>query len=397
MRRMPWKATEPMDQKMLFVRACQGGRMNMSELCEAFGISRKTGYKWLARYQTHGVVGLEELSRAPRTHPNATDDSVVALLTELRRERPRWGPKKLLAYLTPKWPALQFPSESTLSEILRRRGLSNPRGKRRRTAVYSQPFLGYDEPNAVWCIDFKGWFLMRDRKKCHPLTISDGYSRYLLRCHGSLRTDFTIVRFVLLSAFDEYGLPGAIRSDNGPPFATAAPGGVSRFAVMLIRLGIRPERIQPGKPTQNGRHERMHRTLKEETASPPAQNRLAQQRSFDAFRSDYNEVRPHEAIGQVPPSSLYRPSSRSFERWLRDPDYSDDVEPVRVRSDGTMKWLGHHFMLTEVLAGELVGCKRIDDGCWKLSYGPLELGMLNSRGHFRQTNNRRTMLPMCPG
>jgi putative transposase len=283
------------------------------------------------------------------------------------------------------------------SEILRRYGLSTPGRKRRRTAVYGQPFLGYDEPNAVWCIDFKGWFRTADGKKCNPLTISDGYSRYLLRCHASIRADFTIVRFVLFSAFDEYGLPSAIRSDNGPPFATLAPGGVSRLAVLLIRLGIRPERIEPGRPTQNGRHERMHRTLKAETASPPAKNRPAQQHAFDIFRCDYNEVRPHEAIGQVPPQTLYRPSSRSFEHVLRDPAYPDDVEPVRVRSDGSVKWQGQHFMLTDVLAGELVGCKRLEQGGWKLSYGPLELGSLDSKGHFREEKRRpRTVLPMSP-
>jgi putative transposase len=369
----------------------------MSEVCEAFGVSRKTGYKWLARYQTHGAIGLEELSRAPHDHPNATEHQVADLITELRRERPRWGPKKLLAHLAPKWPGVRFPSESTTSEILRRRGLSSPRRKRRRTAVYSQPFLGYDEPNAVWCIDFKGWFRTGDRKPCHPLTISDGYSRYLLRCHGCIRIDFTIVRFVLLSAFEEYGLPFALRSDNGPPFATCAPGGVSRFAVLLIKLDVRPERIQPGRPTQNGRHERIHRTLKAEIPSPPAANRLAQQRAFDDFRRDYNEVRPHESLGQVPPQTLYRPSDRSFERVLRDPAYRDEIEPVRVRSDGTIKWRGHHFMVTDILAGELVGCEPLDGGNWKLSYGPLELGVLNSKGHFRPNNKRRAVLPMSPG
>jgi putative transposase len=386
-----------MDQKLLFVRACQRGQMNMAETCEAFGISRKTGYKWLSRYQSHGALGLEELSRAPHEHPNAADPAAVELITELRRERPRWGPKKLLAHLRPKWPQLHFPVLSTTSEILRRQGLSSRRRKRRRPALYSQPFLGYDQPNAVWCIDFKGWFLTGDSKKCTPLTISDGYSRYLLRCQGVNRTDFTIVRHVLLSAFEEYGLPAAVRSDNGPPFASSAPGGISRFAVMLIKLEIRPERIQPGKPTQNGRHERIHRTLQDETASPARKNRLAQQRAFDAFRRDYNEIRPHEALGQVPPSTVYRSSDRSFERVLRDPAYGEDVESARVRTDGTLKWQGHHFMLTDVLAGELVGCKRREPDGWTLSYGPLELGSLDSTGRFRQKKRSRTVLPMSPG
>jgi len=397
MRRMPWRATKPMDQKLLFIRACERDELPMLELCEAFGIARKTGYKWLTRYKEHGVLGLQELSRAPQHQPNATSPEALDLITELRRERPRWGPKKLLAHLRPKWPEVEFPVHSTTSEILRRRGLSQSRKRRPRTALYSQPFLGYDEPNAVWCIDFKGWFMTGDRKRCTPLTISDGFSRYLLRCHGATRTDFTLVRFVLLSAFSEYGLPDAIRSDNGPPFASSAPGGVSRFAVLLIRLGIRPERIEPGRPTQNGRHERIHRTLQEETASPPSSNRLAQQRAFDTFRRDYNEVRPHEALGQKPPAHLYRPSTRPFKRLLSDPQYPDDTEPVRVRTDGTMKWNGHHFMLTDVLAGELVGCKRIDAGDWLLSYGPLELGAVDRHGHFRQKKRSRRVLPMSPG
>jgi putative transposase len=385
-----------MDQKLMFVRACKRGALNMTELCASFGIARKTGYKWLARFKERGPMGLEEDSRASKTHPNAASSVAVDLITELRRARPRWGPKKLLAHLRPQWPDVSFPVHSTTSEILRRQGLAGPSRRRPRTALYSQPFLGYDRPNAVWCIDFKGWFLTSDRKRCAPLTISDGFSRYLLRCHGATRSDFTLVRFVLLSAFDEYGLPDAIRSDNGPPFASSAPGGVSRFSVLLIKLGVRPERIEPGRPTQNGRHERLHRTLKEETASPPCRNRLAQQRAFDAFRRDYNEVRPHEALGQLPPAKLYQPSARTFTRVLADPEYADDIEPARVRTDGSLKWRGHHFMLSQILVGELVGCQRTDAHTWLLRYGPLELGSLDGQGRFRQ-KRRHQVLPMLAG
>jgi len=388
-----------MDQKLMFVEACTRGELSMTELCEAFGVARKTGYKWLTRFKERGALGLDDLSRAPHHHPNAAQREAVDLITELRRSRPTWGPKKLLAVLRKKWPGITFPVHSTVSEILRRRGLSTPSRHSARPAVYTQPFVACDGPNAIWCIDFKGWFLTGDRKRCNPLTISDAFSRMLLRCEGTIRTDFTIVRYVLLSAFSEYGLPWAIRSDNGPPFASSAPGGVSRFAVLIIRLGITPERIEPGRPTQNGRHERIHRTLQEETASPPRSNRLAQQRAFDTFRRDYNEVRPHEALGQIAPITVYRRSDRPFHRLLSDPTYADEIETVRVRTDGTVKWNAHHFMLTEVLAGELIGCERLETGAWKLHYGPLELGTLDIQGTFRQKRRtkRPRVLPMSPG
>jgi transposase InsO family protein len=304
-----------------------------------------------------------------------------------------------LAVLRKKWPDIRFPAHSTVSEILRRRGISNPSRRCARPALYTQPFVDCDRPNAIWCIDFKGWFLTGDGKRCNPLTLSDAFSRYLLRCESTIRTDFTIVRQVLLSAFDEYGLPSAIRSDNGPPFASAAPGGVSRFAVLIIKLGIRPERIEPGRPTQNGRHERLHRTLKQETASPPSSNRLAQQRAFDTFRRDYNEVRPHEALGQIPPVGVYRRSDRPLGALLQEPIYPDRFETTHVRTDGSVKWNTRHFMLTDVLAGELVACERIDSGAWKLHYGPLELGVLDSKGKFRQKRRTREpkVLPMSPG
>lgn len=381
---MPWKETCPMDQKLLFVQAFERAQLTMTELCNAFGIARKTGYKWVARYKQSGAAGLQELSRAPLFHPNAVDRPVADLITETRRWRPRWGPKKLLVYLEAKWPELKLPAASTVSELLRRRGLARRRRWNPATASYAGPFQGCTAPNDIWCIDFKGHFMTRDRKRCTPLTISDAYSRYLIRCESTIRTDYTIVRYVLQGAFEEYGLPLAIRSDNGPPFASRAPGGVSRFSVLLIKLGVRPERIEKGRPTQNGRHERMHRTLKAETASPPRATRLAQQRAFDAFRYEYNEVRPHEALGQVVPAKIYSPSARRFSGFvLRDPDYPDNLEPYRVRSDGTVKWQGNHFDLGQVLASELIGLQRTELG-WTLHYGPIQLGLLDERGRFRR-------------
>jgi transposase InsO family protein len=372
-----------MEERRMFIEAVRRRDGTMRELCRAFEISRKTGYKWWRRYEAEGLSGLAERSRAPRRHSNAVGVDVLDLLTELRRSRPYWGPRKLLANLVPKWPDLVFPAASTVGELLRRRGLSRPRRRRGRTAVYDGPFEGCTEPNAVWSGDFKGHFCTGDRKRCTPQTIQDAYSRYLLRCEGLIRTDFTAARYVFTSAFAEYGMPLAVRTDNGPPFASRAAGGISRFAIWLIRLGVRPERIQPGKPSQNGRLERLHRTLKEETATPPAGSRLAQQRAFDRFRRQYNEERPHEALGQQPPAHVYRPSPRRFPGRLVDPIYPPHFEVCRVRTDGSVKWAGHHFPVAEVLASEPIGVERTEPGDWRLHYGPLLLGTLTSRGRFK--------------
>lgn len=371
-----------MEERRLFIEAVRRRDATMREICRVFEVSPKTGYKWWRRYEQQGLRGLEERSRAPHRHPNAIDVGVLDLLTELRRARPYWGPRKLLAYLVPRWPTLNFPAASTVGEVLRRRGLARRRRRRGRTGIYEGPFAGCTEPNAVWSADFKGHFFTGDRKRCTPQTIQDAYSRYLLRCEGLIRTDFTAARAVFTSAFVEYGMPLAVRTDNGPPYASRAPGGISRFAVWLIRLGVRPERIRPGRPAQNGRLERLHRTLKQETATPPASSRLAQQRAFDRFRRQYNEERPHEALGQCPPASIYQPSARPFPGRLVDPSYPDDYELCRVRSDGSVKWAGHHFPVADILASELLGLHRTVQGEWRLHYGPLLLGTLTTRGRF---------------
>lgn len=372
-----------MDERLRFVGACTSGEFTVRDLCRRFGVSRKTGYKWLARYAADGPAGLSERSRAPHRHPNRADPSVLDLVTELRRVHPHWGPRKLLAYLAPRWPGLVLPAPSTVGLVLRARGLSRPRRRRRALAVYPGPFEGCTAPNTVWSADFKGHFATGDGKRCTPQTIQDAYSRFLLRCEALSRTDFTATRAVFWSAFLEYGLPLAVRTDNGPPFASRAPGGVSRFAVWLIQIGIRPERIAPGKPSQNGRLERFHRTLKQETARPPAGTRLAQQRRFDAFRREYNEERPHEALQQQPPACAYQRSPRSVPTRLQEPTYAAHFELCRVRSDGSAKWAGHHFRLADALASTIIGWEALPDDGWRASYGPLVLGTLDHRGRFR--------------
>jgi len=257
------------------------------------------------------------------------------------------------------------------------------RRRHAKTPPYDGPFSQCTAPNQVWCADFKGWFRTQDHVCCYPLTISDAFSRYLIRCEGLRQTNFEKTRLVFRSAFDEYGMPLAIRTDNGPPFASRAPGGLSALSIWLIKLGVRPERIEPGKPTQNGRHERMHRTLKHETATPPRRNRLSQQRAFDAFRRDYNETRPHEALGQIPPAAVYRASLREFPMHLEDPAYPASQEPCRVRLDGSFRWCQQTISLSPVLQGELIAVEALPSGVGRLWFGPIELGTVDNEGRFR--------------
>ena len=305
---MPWSETCAMDERMRFVVAASEDDAVMSELCAEFGISRQTGYKVLARYREEGVEGLKERSRAPLSHGRAREEAVVEAVLALRERHPTWGPKKLRKKLGERLPGVEPPARSTIGDWLRKEGLTSPRRPRRRCPPFTSPFLAADGPNAVWCADFKGWFLTGDRRRCDPLTISDAMSRYLLRCQALDRPDGAHARPVFEAAFCEFGLPLAIRSDNGPPFASIGAGGLSRLSVWWIKLGVKPERIEPGKPQQNGRHERMHRTLKAETADPPAASLAEQQRRFDAFRVIYNDERPHEALDFETPSALYRAS-----------------------------------------------------------------------------------------
>jgi transposase InsO family protein len=293
-----------------------------------------------------------------------------------------------------------LPAASTIGDILKRNGRVRPRRRVRRSSPYMDRLRQYDAPNAVWCADFKGCFPLGQRgERCHPLTISDGFSRFLLRCRGLRRPLSRPVRRVFESAFCEYGLPRAIRTDNGPPFSTLAPGGLSRLSVWWIRLGIRPERIMPGHPEQNGRHERMHRTLKAETARPPRSSFSAQQRAFDRFQAEYNDERPHEALGQEVPASLYRPSLRSYPRMLPEPEYPRHFEtrvayPNGVISFGTTQWY-----VSNCIAGERVGLEPCDDGRWRVHFAWVPIGILDPRrAAERNHRNFGTLVPIVdPG
>lgn len=399
-----------MEERLKFMLLYESEDWSMSDLCEMFGVSRKTGYKWLKRYQTVGLEGLRALSRAPRRHPNSVADEIEAAIVALRLHRPKRGPKKLLELLRRDHPGVSWPVRSTIAAILKRHGLVRPRRRRRKSPPYEQPFLGLDRANAAWSADFKGWFLTGDSRRCDPLTITDNYSRYLLRCQAVRATSFEAVKPVFVGAFQEYGLPEAIRTDNGSPFATTAVGGLSRLSVWWLRLGIRPERIKTGKPQQNGRHERMHRTLKDEAISPPKATIRSQQAAFDAFREEFNHQRPHEALEQRFPDELYQPSPRPYPLILPQMTYPDDMQLRWVKAQGDISWKGRHVYLSTTLAGELVGLRQVDNDIWDIYFGPIRLAKLDTARirliHLPGNNTRRQtkpnrqpktkkVLPMC--
>jgi len=293
-------------------------------------------------------------------------------------------------------PTMAWPATSTIGEILRRHGLVVRRRRRVVTPADASPFADCGGPNDSWSIDYKGWFRTGDGRRCDPLTISDAYSRYLLRCQAVRRVDTSCAWPLLEATFKEYGLPRAIRSDNGPPFANCSAGGLSRLSVWWIKLGIRPERITPGRPSENGRHERLHGTLKRDACEPPAANRRAQQQRFDAFRRTYNEERPHEAINNLPPSALYRASPRSYPARLPAIVYPDQWPIRMVRQNGEIKWRGERVFVSDVLVGEPLGLRERDGGLWELYFGPIMLGTLNHAGRFRRPETARRRRPAQP-
>lgn len=388
-----------MDERLRFVREHRRQAVSMSELCRVFGISRRTGYKWLARFDELGEPGLSDRSRAPARHPNVTAADLEDVIVELRRTHVRWGPRKLRAWLQERIPNRQWPSASTFGEILQRHGLVLPASVRRRSPPFSQPLAHANAPNAVWCADFKGWFRTRNGARCDPLTITDAYSRYLLCARGVERTDADHVKPLMERAFREFGLPVAIRTDNGPPFASVGVGGLSRLSVWLVRLGVRHERIAPGKPQQNGRHERMHRTMKAETANPPATDLFEQQRVFDRFRNDFNNERPHEALGMKTPASLYKPSMRSLPRKVPELAYPKTYELRHVRSNGEIKCAGEFLYVSEALVGEVIALEPLDERFSQMYFGPIPLGcvdVVNGRWATAAEVQTAGVLPMCP-
>lgn len=388
---MPFKETCVLDETVRFVSACLEGEETMTALCEAYGISRQWGYELVRRYQAEGAAGLEPRSRAPHRPGQAMPVAIADAIIALRCEHPSWGPKKLRAVLARRTPETVWPAPSSMGDLLRREGLVRSRRRRRTPLPLNRPFASVVAPNDLWCIDFKGWFRTRDGQRCDPLTLSDADSRYLIACRAvsPIAAD---VDEVTDAAFRKHGLPRALRSDNGPPFASTGAGGLTRLAVKWIKLGIRLERTDPGSPQQNGRHERMHATLKAETARPPAGSLAAQQRRFDRFRAVYNHERPHEALGQETPASRYQPSSRPYPQRIEEPHYDAAHAVRRVRSNGEIRWGGDLIFLSETLVGEPVGVSETEAGDWIVCFADLPVGLID-----RRSKRLRPFGPARPG
>ena len=379
---MSWSETTAMEQRAQFIRDWLKHRQEISELCLIYRISRKTGYKWICRYQEQGPDGLLERSHARHHVHNKTPAEVEQALLTMRLRHPSWGARKLLARVGQLQPSLVLPHESTVCDILSRNGLVSSKPRRRAIGHPGAPDKQILLANDCWSIDFKGQFRTGDGLYCYPLTVTDNYSRYLLQCHALPGTLHEPTKQALTRLFKEYGLPKRMRSDNGVPFAAASLGRLSRLSVWWLKLGVMPELIEPGKPQQNGRHERMHRTLKNETTKPPAANSRAQQKKFDFFRREFNEERPHEALDMNAPGRLYRPSTRPMPDKLLPMEYPDRFETRLVSGNGGIRWHKQWVNVTSSLVGEYIGLEEIDDGLWDVYFGPLKLGRFHEK-HLR--------------
>ncbi len=356
-----------------------GGRENIAALCRLYEISRKTGYKWLERFREGGLAALGDRSHAAHQQPRRIAEQLERRLVEARRQHPSWGPKKLRAWLARGEPETPWPAASTIGEVLQRAGLVRKRGRRRRLLCeVSCSLQTPEQANELWTIDYKGQFRTGDGVLCYALTVADAHSRYLLSCAAHRSPCHEQARRSLERLFRERGLPQRMRSDNGTPFASTGAGRLSRLSVWWLRLGIAPERIEPGKPQQNGAHERMHRTLKAETTRPPAGDQRRQQRRFDRFRAEYNQERPHESLGQRPPATAYEPAARAYPKQLPEPEYPGHWERRRVRRDGGVKFQGRMYFLGEALAGELTGWVEVDEAIWQIWFGPVEVALYDA-------------------
>jgi putative transposase len=373
---MPWRRIEPMEERKQFINLAMDRVINMKDLCSVFEISRKTGYKWLARYKENGIKGLEELSKAPKKPPNKTGEDVVEFILETRRRHPKWGPRTITYHAKKKARHLGLPSETTIQNIIRRAGLSKKKRRRHKAKHPGRPSIVSTRPNELWTVDFKGEFKTRDGYYCYPLTIQDEYSRFMIACTAMYNTQHGGVFKAFKKAFKEYGLPEYIKSDNGAPFATVGLGRVSRLSIWLIRLGIQPILIEPGRPSQNGKHERMHRTLKDEATIPPSGNLQAQQRRFNTWLQEYNYERPHDSLAGKYPSEVYEPSSRSFPSKLPEVEYPDHFEVRYVSKNHCFRWKCRAIIVCPALIGHYIGLEEINEGIWAVYYSWNRIGFL---------------------
>jgi transposase InsO family protein len=375
---MPWSEVTVVHQRTRFVADIERGVFSMRELCRRYGISRPTGYLWWERYLEEGPQGLHDRSHRPRSCPHATPAAVWERIREARQRHPSWGPKKLL-WLVAKRYDEALPAPSTVAAWLKREGFVKPRRRRMKRPHPGRPLAQATTPNAIWTIDFKGQFRTQDGRYCYPLTVVDGYSRYLLGCQALRHPTRRLTRPVLERLFRAYGLPQRIRSDNGPPFASTALARLSQLAVWWIKLGIVPELIEPGHPEQNPRHERLHRTLKAETTRPPAFSCRSQQARFTRWQRHYNAERPHEALRQRPPATIYQPSPRTLPARLAPPEYPGHFEVRLVSRNGGIRWQKHRVPVSHTLMEEYIGFEAIDDGLWDVYFYQCRLGRFDER------------------
>lgn len=373
---MPWNECKPMDERLKFVARLLEGE-KMAALCREFGISRVTGYKIFNRYKEHGLDGLQDRSRRPYRHANQLPFQVEQAIIRCKREHPTWGAPKIRDKLIRDFPMIKPPARSTVHAVLDRHGLVKCR-KRRRFRAEGTPLSHVTSPNKLWCADYKGEFRLGNKLYCYPLTISDYSSRYLLACEGLASTRESFAFTVFTRVFKDFGLPDVIRTDNGLPFASPnALFGLSRLSIWWLRLGIQFERIKPGHPEQNGRHERMHLTLKQETTKPASFNFLQQQARFDDFIEVYNNQRPHQALGGRYPGELYTPSTRQF-RPPEEPDYPFHDRTIRVTKCGRICMGKRKINLSTVFAGQNVGIREVADGIWLVSFLKYDLGFFDA-------------------
>lgn len=376
---MPWKIISAMDQKIQLIADWQKQIFTLTDLSQKYGISRPTVYKFIERYEQCGIEGLKEQSRAPKTCPHKTPEKVVSLVIQEKLKNRKRGPRKIRAQLKRQHPNLELPAVSTISYWLKKEGLVEKRKKRLHVPAYTQPFYECEAPNDVWSIDYKGQFYMKNSHVCYPLTVSDNFSRFLLGCKALEGPRYDPTRCYLELVFREYGLPDAIRNDNGTPFAGKGIGGLSRLSIWFIQLGIVPERIEKGCPQENGRHERMHRTLKSDALDDVARNLKEQQKQFDIFRHDFNHHRPHESLNDQTPSEFYEKSNRPYVEYPHRPEYGYDYTVRHVKHSGEIKFKGRMFYVTELLAKQPIGLKEIADGIWQLQYSFYVLGSVDLR------------------
>lgn len=374
---MPWKECSTVNERMKFVSRLLDGE-RMTDLCNEFGISRKTGYKIYSRFNEEGLVGLEDKSHVARSHPNLTPEHIQRAIINLRREHPTWGAPKIKVVLERKNPKWIVPATSTIHSVLDREQLVKRRMRKTILRAEGTDLSKPKAPNQLWCADFKGQFRLGNKSLCYPLTITDNFSRYLLSCEALESTQDLETRRHFARIFEEFGLPDAIRSDNGVPFGARSYFGLSKLSVFCLTLGIKLERIEPGHPEQNGSHERMHRTLKADAIATPGKTILSQQETFDSFREVYNKERPHQAIKMKCPNDLYRKSSRTFNP-IQDPlEYPHHDRTLQVRPNGSITLHGRtRLYIGDPFGGYNVGIKQIDEDIWKVSFMDYDLGFFN--------------------